>query len=520
MNAIKKLLFSLLLLTAASWSEPVVFGGEVLFEVHKNVGSATPEMRAKNISLQLGKLLADMSISPNDLELRDLSYGSEIHVGPQVVAVVLDADAKQVDLPRLLLAQHWRDAMREALRKNRAMTPPLRWQQLLSRVGAATLVWLTCGWALLKFRQLCRRQLYGMSRLAQGSSGQQRMLRFVRRALTRVLEVATVFSGLILVFAYIDFLLLCAPPTTLLGYRLLRFALLPLGVVGASIWHYLPNLGFLVVIASLAYAVLGILSFLFRELQNGDLVVPGFHKEWALPSYQLLRGLVLVLTLIAAFPYIPGAQTEAFKGVSLLVGVIVSMASGSVVSNLFAGIVLVYTLAFRVGDRVRIGDCEGDVVSLGLLVTRLRTNKDELISLPNSVVMSGPIQNFSTLPSVVLHTTVTIGYDVPWKNVEAALLKAASRTEGLEKDPTPFVLQTSLNDFHVSYQINAHTRLPNRKAGIYSQLHSNIQDAFNEAGIEIMSPTIAALRDANTTTIPENYREDDYQAPGFRVQNL
>jgi small-conductance mechanosensitive channel len=175
---------------------------------------------------------------------------------------------------------------------------------------------------------------------------------------------------------------------------------------------------------------------------------------------------------------------------------------------------------FKVGDRIKIGDVTGDVIEKSLLVTRLRTPKNEEVTIPNSSVLSGNTVNYSTMArtvGLIIHTTVTIGYDVPWKKMHQALLNAADRTESLQKEPKPFVLQTSLDDFYVSYQINGYTRETNRFNRIYSSLHQNIQDCCNEMGIEIMSPHYRSARDGNATTIPADYLPKDYKAPGFNM---
>ena len=177
--------------------------------------------------------------------------------------------------------------------------------------------------------------------------------------------------------------------------------------------------------------------------------------------------------------------------------------------------------SFTIGDRVKIGDVTGDVIEKTMLVTRVRTTKNEIISIPNSTILTSHIINFSSdAPDkgLILHTPVTIGYDAPWRQVHQLLIGAALATEFIEKEPKPFVLQTSLDDFYVSYQINAYTRAPNRQAATYSLLHQNIQDKFNEAGVEIMSPHYRAQRDGNQTTVPADYLPAGYQAPHFRVK--
>ena len=222
-------------------------------------------------------------------------------------------------------------------------------------------------------------------------------------------------------------------------------------------------------------------------------------------------------------PYIPGSRSPAFQGVTLLVGFLVSFASSSSLSNIIAGTILTYTRAFRIGDRVQIGDTVGDVVGSSLLVTDLRTIKNVVVAIPNALVLGGPVINYSRMArtaGLILNTSVTIGYDAPWRTVHGLLIAAAGATPGIEPSPEPFVLQTALNDFYVSYEINAYTRRPNDMHLIYADLHANIQDRFNEAGVEIMSPHYRSLRDGNTVTIPEGQRPEGYEAPGFRIAPL
>nr|WP_245897217.1 mechanosensitive ion channel domain-containing protein [Hymenobacter nivis] len=192
-----------------------------------------------------------------------------------------------------------------------------------------------------------------------------------------------------------------------------------------------------------------------------------------------------------------GSDSPVFQGVSVLLGFIISFGSTSAIGNVIAGIVITYMRPCRVGDRVKIGAVTGDVLEKTLLVTRLRTIKNEDVTIPNSNILSGHTVNYTAAAShdgLILHTTITIGYNVPWPQVHAHLLAAARATEDVEATPVPFVLQTSLDDFYVAYQLNAYTRLPHRQAGLYSLLYQHIQDEFARVGIKIMSPRCCATR--------------------------
>jgi small-conductance mechanosensitive channel len=260
---------------------------------------------------------------------------------------------------------------------------------------------------------------------------------------------------------------------------------------------------------------------LFHAVAEGTISWEGFYPEWAIPTHKIVRFLILAFTTVIVFPYLPGSSSPAFQGVSIFLGILLSLGSTSAVSNIIAGVILTYTRAFQLGDRVKIADTVGDVMEKTLLATRVRTVKNEFITIPNAMVLSSHIINFSSFADVaplILHTKVTIGYDVPWRQVHDLLIAAALRTGPILKEPTPYVLQTSLDDFYVTYQLNAYTPTPLRMAVTYGELHQNIQDCFNEAGVEIMSSHYGSLRDGNYTTTPAEYRPKDYDAPRFRVQ--
>lgn len=287
-----------------------------------------------------------------------------------------------------------------------------------------------------------------------------------------------------------------------------------------AIVNYLPNLFVILIIwIVLKYAIRG-LKFLMSEVENGHLRIPGFYPDWSRTTFNILRLLLCAFGFVMIFPYLPGSDSDVFKGVSVFLGVIVSLGSSSAIANLVAGIVITYMRPFKIGEHIKIGDITGDVVEKTPFVTRVKTHKLEIVTIPNSNILSSTVVNYSTMiadSGVIFHTTITIGYDAPWREVHQMMIQAAMRSDYILKDPAPFVLQTSLDDFYVSYQICAYTRNPEKQATIYSELHYNIQDVFNENGVEIASPHYRAQRDGNQTTIPEKYRPDGYHQPTFEI---
>ena len=328
---------------------------------------------------------------------------------------------------------------------------------------------------------------------------------------------------LFVLYIYFPLVFSFFPWTKPLGENLFKYLFSAFEQVLQGLVDYLPNLFVIAMIILFTYYIIGFVKLIFREIERGDISFPGFYQEWAAPTYKLSFFLILALAMIVAFPYLPGSGSPAFQGVSLFLGLLLSLGSTAAVANIVGGVILIYTRAFEVGDRVQIGDAVGDIVAKALLVTRLRTPKNMVITMPNSTVLSSNVVNFSAsvrepdTPPLILHSTVTLGYDVPWRKVHQVLNEAALATDYILHEPAPFILQTSLDDFYVSYELNAYTNHPLSMADIYSQLHQNIQDKCNEADIEILSPHYGALRDGNQNTIPANYLPPDYKAPGFRI---
>ncbi|TFG89303.1 MAG: mechanosensitive ion channel family protein, partial [Gemmatimonadales bacterium] len=342
-------------------------------------------------------------------------------------------------------------------------------------------------------------------------------------ALTLVVRVTRVVLTVMLLYLFVPLVLSFFPWTAPLSRRIVGYVLSPLHTVWLGFTGYLPKVFFILVIVLVTRYLLSLIRLVFQALKTGALALEGFHADWADPTYNIVRFLVIAFAAVVMFPYLPGAGSDAFKGVSLFVGVLFSLGSSGAVGNIVAGVVLTYTRAFQIGDRVRIGETMGDVVERTLLVTRVRTIKNEDITIPNGTVLSSQVINYTSQAAsrgLILNTTVTIGYDAPWRQVHELLIGAARACEGILQEPAPFVFQTSLDDFYVSYQLNAYTDQPAVMARTYSDLHQQIQDKFNEAGVEIMSPHYRSARDGNQTTVPAENLPKDYRAPAFRVASL
>ena len=328
----------------------------------------------------------------------------------------------------------------------------------------------------------------------------------------------------LIIYLYIPFILNISPWTESVGDLIFNSLTSVLSKTALAVISYIPNLMTLCVIFAISYYFIRFSSRVLLEIEKGRIKIPNFYPIWAKPTSKILIFVVVGLAAVISFPFLPGGNSPVLQGVSVFFGVLFSLGSTTVISNLVSGIVLIYTRAFEKGDRIMIGDISGDVVEETLLVTRIRTTKNKVVTIPNTKVMRSEVVNFSKSSReyqdapLVVHTTITLGYDVPWPKVHESLIKAANNTAHTLKSPRPFVLQTALNDFYVSYEINVYTNDPRYLEIILSELHQHIQDQLNYEGIEIMSPHYLALRDGNEITLPSKYQTPDYTKPVFNVK--
>jgi len=488
---------------------------ETLFSLYSKNGSAPAKVRVNLIRANIktlyddDSLILDSLVVLNDNTTKDITYT----VGEKFVIMnVTETDAilagKDIDSLATEFLGKIKTSIIEARKEN-------AWQKWLIRIGLVILVIILMRiffWLINNFiNHLTEKVKTKKNKWIKGLSYKdytfmsvdqitQNILLSIR-TLKWILYAFIVYGALTAIFRIFPFSKGWAD-------QLLHWIWIPIkGFLGA-IWDYLPNLFSILVIYFIMKYVIKFTKYIFSEIKAEKLKIYGFYPDWAMPTFNILRFLLYAFMLILIFPYLPGSDSDIFKGVSIFVGVLFSLGSSSAISSMIAGLVITYMRPFKIGDRIKIGDVSGDVVEKTLLITRLRTPKNELITIPNSAILSGNTINYSSDAmehGLIIHTTVTIGYDVPWKDMYKALGEAADRTEFLLKDPKPFILQTSLDDFYVSYEINAYTKEPNKQAKIYSDLHQNIQDACNEMGIEILSPHYRAERDGNQTTIPSSY---------------
>ncbi|MEP6464864.1 MAG: mechanosensitive ion channel domain-containing protein [Parafilimonas sp.] len=502
----------------------VPFLKDTLFSIYNKVGSLSPKDRADAIDDRIKKLAGDYYFRPDSINIVANETTDDIVFGEMIIMSVSENDALWQNTTKEDLAAQYKTIIGNAIVYYKQQTS---WQTIAKEVGLAIIVLVIVG-ALIyfigKLFRLTKTKIIAQKgKLLKGVKIRNYELFDINRELNFFIGVNTFIKWVVIITAvYLAFPILFSifPWTKNFASTLLAFLINPLRKIFHSLWDYLPNFFTILVIVIVFRYFLKFIHFLKYEVERGALKIPGFYADWANPTFQIIKVLIYAFMIVVIFPYLPGSNSPVFQGVSVFLGVLFTFGSSGSLSNIIAGLVLTYMRAFKIGDRVKIGDITGDIIEKTLLVTRIRTIKNEIISLPNSNIMSSHTINYSSdavEKGLILHTTVTIGYDVPWRDMHRVLIDAAQKTEFILKEPTPFVLQTSLEDFYVSYQINAYTHEPNKQANIYSQLHQNIQDCANEAGIEIMSPHYFAARDGNQTTIPNDYLPKDYVTPGFKV---
>lgn len=500
---------------------PVAIDGTVLFSV-RGVSALPAEERAARIVAAIKKVARDASFDPANLTVVDEGPFTSVMAGETRVIGMVDADARLEGVGRSELGVVAGDRIRRAIVQYRSDRQP---EALLAgglRALGATLVlvlvlvalrWL---WRGLDHTLAARfeRRLRELGVESVQAGGSERAGSFLRNTLGVVRTILKIVA----LFIYLNVVLGLFPWTRPLHAQVTSWFVDPLRVIGRGVIESIPNLIFLVFLFLLVRWLVGLIRLFFFAVERGSVTLGGFDPEWARPTFKIVRVMVVLLGVVVAYPYIPGSSSEAFKGVSIFAGIIFSLGSSSVIANLIAGFAMTYRGTFKVGDRVKIGDVMGDVADIRLQVTRIRTPKNEDVVVPNSMILGGEVVNFSTLArtrGLILHTTVGIGYETPWRQVEAMLLVAAGRVDGLLREPAPFVLQKTLGDFCVTYELNAYCDRPQAMNQLYTELHRSILDVFNEYGVQIMTPSYEGDPE-QPKVVP---REQWFAAPAAPPQN-
>jgi small-conductance mechanosensitive channel len=504
---------------------PVVLGGKPLFYLRVKPKTQSTEQRAQLFSERIKALAQDPTFKPQTIAVQDSELSSDIMAGDQLIMPVWAFEAKVEGKSAPELARDYAEKIRQAIAtyQREHSFQALAFAALKTLVALVVLVLLFL--ILLQVVRRINRAIWATQRIRAIKFGNFEF--FTAERLKAILVgIVKIFRFLVAIFLFFTLLHLALsffPWTHKYAVKLYESLLGALEVIGGAIWDQIPAITFLIVLLLIARYVLKTLRFIFAQVEAGTITLPGVDAEVAPITYKIIRILLIAFVAVIAYPFIPGSHSDAFKGISIFLGVLFSLGSTSAIANLIAGISLTYTRSFRVGDVIKVGDAMGVVLERKLYVTRIRTYKNQIITIPNGNILTNHVTNLSHEAKegdgLILYTSITIGYDAPWETIHALLIDAAVATHHILKNPLPFVLQTGLNDFYVTYELNAYTDSPEVMPRIYGELHQNIQNKFNEAGVEIMSPHYTQVRDGNHTTIPANYLPPDYQPPAIRIVN-
>ena len=490
---------------------PVIVEGDTLYYLFAKRGGHTPQQRAEMNAAAITELGKRFNLQPESVYIDSSDIATDLMYGNKVLSSFTDQDGLWEGCSRDQLAAAKRKVIVDKLKVMK--DEHSLWQLgkrilyfILVIVGQFLLFKLTI-WLFNKLK--ARIQRLKDTKLKPISIQDYELLDTQKQVnllvfLASLLRYAVMLLQLILT---VPLLFAIFPQTKDLAYKLFSYIWDPIKSIFLGIVEYIPNLFTIFVIWLAVKYLVRLVRYLASEIQSERLKIGGFYADWAMPTFHIVRFLLYAFMIAMIYPYLPGSKSGVFQGISVFVGLIVSLGSSTVIGNIIAGLVITYMRPFKLGDRIKLNDTTGNVIEKTPLVTRIRTPKNEVVTIPNSFIMSSHTVNFSQSArdyGLIIHSEVSIGYDIPWRKTHQLLIEAALNTPGVMDDPRPFVLETSLQDYYPVYQVNAYIKDANQLAQVYSDLHQNIQDRFNEEGIEIMSPHYIATRDGSETTIPKD----------------
>ena len=484
---------------------PVILNKDTLFLVYTRIGSFNAKERAAAISGRIEKLYEDPFYQSDSLVVSKNEDAYElVYKNNEIIFSAVNLDGLWFGKSNEQLASEYLLKIKKVIAKERQDHSLTNWAK---RIGLVVLIIIFLTLIIFFINKVFSRSARFVSarksRFTNGSKiGNIKVFtpEHLEKALLRLNNLVRIAVIILIVYLSLPLLFSIFPETEEWTGTLLHWILSPLRSAIDGIIQYLPNLFKVVIIYFIfRYAIRGVRYF-FTEVRRQSIRINGFHPDWAIPTFNILRFILYAFMVILIFPFLPGSGSPAFQGVSVFLGILISLGSSSAITNIVAGLVITYMRPFKIGDSVKIGEVTGDVLEKTMLVTRIKTNKNEDITVPNSTVLSSNTINYSTntkgeSQGLIIHYTMTLGYENDWKLIYELLISAALKTEYILAEPKPFVLQAGLDDFYVSYQINAYTKEANKQAIIYSSLFQQIQDVFNAAGVEILSPGYTVLRE-------------------------
>ena len=505
---------------------PVVPFHDTLFHIRTGIGSFSSQERAVSIAEKIRFVCKEYSTFHSD-SLNISSEGGLLTITYRDVIImsVSETDARLNGIVQTALAKEYENLITDAIVKRKKDTG---WLTVMFRVFMILLIIATLFFLIKIVNRFFRKISDNIEKLKGTKIKTIKIKSYVlmdeEKSTGLILFLIKMMRyALILLMLYlsIPMALRVFPATRNYATVLFSYVLTPFIKILNGIVGYVPNLITIIVIVFVFRYIIRGLRFFAEEIDKGRLTIKGFYPDWAHPTFSIIKTLLYAFMFVVIWEYLPFSDSEAFKGVSIFFGVIFSLGSSSVINNIVSGLVLTYMRPFNIGDRIKIGELTGNVVERTPLVTRVRTPKNEEVTIPNSNIMTAQTFNYSQSArtyGLILHSTVTFGYETPWRRIHEMLLEAADRTPDIRENPKPFILQTALDDFYASYQLNVYINDADKMPRIYSALHQNIQDVFNENNVELTSPHYQAQRDGNQSAIPESYLPNDYEIPSFRVK--
>lgn len=495
-------------------SAPVVPFGDTLFTIYGNIGSISAEQRAVTITENIKALSKTALFNPDSLFIQPDGDNLDIIYNGRTVVGITEIQARLENKSQEELSQEYKELIISAVNKDKSSK---RWFVILKRIFLSILL-VVVTWFAIKYLNIFYHK--GKEFIKKQKERTIEKIYFLFDA-DQQIRFAVILLNILRLFLIIVILYSCLltffrlyPTTEWISQTLLGYVLTPLKIALSAVVNYIPKLISIIVIVLLFRVLIKIIRVIAVQIEHGAITISGFHHDWAMPTFNIVRILLLVFMFIFIFPYLPKSDSKIFQGVSVFMGVLFSLGSTSVISNMVSGIVITYMRPFVLGDRVKMDQYVGDVIEKTPLVTRMRTTKNEIVTIPNSTIMSAHTINYTTSAKndgLILHTKFAVGYDVDWRKVQALLMDAAYATPHVLKEPAPFVFQAELDDFYAIYEINVYTKEPTKMSFIYSELNKNINEAFVTEGIDMIAAHYSAIRDGSGVGIPEKHVKKGFE---------
>ena len=493
---------------------PLVIDGDTLLKLYARKGGMTPDLRVESAEKIINERGKSLTFFSDSCYVFEGEYFSDIMIGEDVILSISLEDALWENATRQELANKYCKIIEAKVKELHA---DYGLQQKI--LGILFIVLILAGqwfayrltkWLYMRWRLRLTRMLLKKAKPISIKDYEFLNMHQIGVASLVTFRIIFIFFIILQLLVSIPLLFSAFPETKDFAYTIYGYIVDPIKDIINAIVGFLPNLiKIIIIVVCFHYLVKGI-KYFTNEIAAGKLKINGFYADWAHPTFVIVRVLCYSFMFVMIWPLLPSSNSEVFQGVSVFIGIIVSLGSSSIIGNVMAGMVMTYMRPFRIGDFIKYGDTEGFVIEKTVLVTRIRTRKNDVITIPNSNLLTSQTSNYTVAAhdyGIIVHTKVTIGYDMNWQFIRQLLIEAAEATHGIVHNPKPFVVVTALDDFYVEYEINAYTHKAETLSIVYSELRQNILDKFHTSGVEIMSPHIYAHRNDLELQIPKDQQQ-------------